>query len=332
MSDATGTTDPSGSLSPLPNGQGGAPPRPRPSRRSVAVSSLTVLALLGLLVTGSWLGVTIARARSAADSLGRAGSAAGMAPGQRQPRGQADAIVFAARDQRPPVTPDLIPAGIPALFLFFDLPDGVPGARARARWWRNGRLLGAVARGDIVPENPRRASGRALLRAPGGSLVPGLYEAEVVAGTARAVATCMVTWGADQVLQQPAPAAAEMQVSGATLASRIRPDGSPGDRLVRVADGASRLYFVFRYRQAEVGTSVMVKWFLSGEALAGATRELGLNSDAGWAHSWVEVRPALPPGPCRAVAYLTGDDAPLAAAEALVAAARPAAAPAKSSR
>jgi len=42
--------------------------------------------------------------------------------------------------------------------------------------------------------NGRGASGRAVLRAPGGSLGPGLYEAEVVAGATRAVATCMVTW------------------------------------------------------------------------------------------------------------------------------------------
>jgi hypothetical protein len=261
-----------------------------------------------------------------------AGSAAGVTPGQGHVRGRADASVFATRDQRPPVTPDLIPAGIPAVFLFYDLPDGLPGAKASVRWWRDGRLLGSVAQGDIMPASGRGTGGRAVLRAPGGSLGPGLYEAEVAAGATRAVATCMVTWGAEQVLQQPAPVAAEMQVSDATLTSRVRPDGSPGDRLVRVMDGASRLYFVFRYRQAEPGTSVTVKWFLSGEALAGATRELGLSSDAGWAHAWVEVRPALPAGPCRAVAYLTGDDAQLAAAEAAVMATPHSAVPTKSSR
>ncbi len=268
-----------------------------------------------LLVLGALIGGLLARSLSREAEAPPPGQALSPTASRREaaPSGP---LVFDTSPQRPEATPALLPAGVAAVYLFYDLTAA--SAPAQVRWSRNGQPLATVANEDIQPESQDASRGVAVLRPPGGSLLPGLYEAEVTAGEERLTATFQAAWGAQEILAQPAPAAAEVQVSQVAITRGIGRSGTPEQPLKTIRPTEGRLYFVFRYEQAEPGIALTVKWFLSGEELTAARREVVLPSSAGWAHAWAEVQPAWPPGECRVVVYVSGDAAELASASATV--------------
>ncbi|NPV46309.1 MAG: hypothetical protein HPY69_05100 [Armatimonadetes bacterium] len=223
-------------------------------------------------------------------------------------------IVFDTTPRRPRTTPSLLPAGVPLVYLFYDLTDQASSAPSSVSWLRNGVQLGRVANSDIRPDPGNPGHGMVLLRAPNGSLPPGLYEVRLTVAGERLLASFQVAWGAQDILQQPIPPAVELQVRQVTLARGVKPDGRPHSPVEAVSPDCGRLYFVFRYEQAEPGLAVSVRWFMATQELETARREVVLPSTAGWAHAWVEPEGDWPSGPWRVAAYVSGDTQEIASA------------------
>lgn len=227
-------------------------------------------------------------------------------------------IVFDTVPRRPHYTPPLLPAGVPLVYMFYDL-TGQPGLNpSNASWLRNGVQLGHIANSDIRPDPQNPGHGMVLLRAPNGSLSPGLYEVQLTVAGERLLASFQVAWGAQEILQQPIPPAVELQVRQVTMARGVKPDGRPQSPVKTVSPDCGRLYFAFRYAQAEPGLAVTVRWFLATRELETARREVVLPSTAGWAHAWVEPEGAWPSGTWRVAAYVSGDTQEIASATLIV--------------
>lgn len=224
-------------------------------------------------------------------------------------------VVFSTSPEPADATPALLPAGVPVIYLFYRLGGGeATDTPSRVRWSRNGQPLPDVIHQDIQPDPDTPGRGTVLLRPPNRSLPPGLYEAELSVGEARLAASFQAAWGAEEILQQPVPAAAEVKLSRAAMATGVKRDGSPERRLRTIGPDYGRLYFVFRFEQAEPGIALTVKWFVAGEELVAARQEVVLPATAGWGHAWAEAQPEWLPGEWRAVAYVSGDSEELASA------------------
>ena len=275
-----------------------------------------VLLVLAVVMGGA-LGTLAGLRHVSAPAAGiRAGAIA--RPGQpTTPSNQSrELIVFSTTESAPSTTPDMLPAGVPAVYLFYDFPQIPASAVPRVRWWRDGRLIGEVPAAYIQPQAGMGAAGKAVLRAPKGSLGAGIYEVELTLGERRVTASFVVAWGAAQIASLPAPAESEVEISNAVIAAAVAADGSPRQPLTQVASGSQRIYFVFRYQKAEPGTALVVAWYGGQEAITSATREITLPAAAGWANAWLEA-PAtspLPPGGYRAVVTMAGDEQALGSA------------------
>lgn len=250
---------------------------------------------------------------------GRVGSSVGITADSDRPdraeKGvlQRSPIVFSTSPRRPETTPALIPAGVPVVYMFYDL-NREGSHLPTISWLCNGRALGNVANHDLRPDPEAPGRGMVLLRAPNGSLAPGLYEVQLTVGGESFLASFQAAWGAEEILQQPVPPAVELRVREATLARGVRADGRPQSPLKVVSPDCGRLYFVFRYEQAEPGIALTVRWFMAAQELAAARREVVLPSTAGWAHAWVEPSGEWPSGEWRVVAYVSGDTQEVASA------------------
>jgi len=201
----------------------------------------------------------------------------------------------------------MIPAGVTAVHVFLNLPGWPAGGALNlsAKRLTPPTATLTVTRPAAEPGQPGRAT--AVLAAPAGGLQPGLYEVTASSGGRRETATFLVVAGAAEIIGQTAPAEAEVLLSKGVIAGGVAADGKPTKSLKEIRDPAARLWLVFRYDQAEPGTSLTVRWFSNNVPLPGATRELALRGAAGWAHAWLQASPRLPAGTLRAEVTLTGD-------------------------
>lgn len=231
-----------------------------------------------------------------------------------QPVADPQALAFSAQDQRPALTPDLLPAGAPAVFGFVQWPKAIAVSQVRAAWGKAGKTKRSVPAADVsLVGSP--AFLRIVLRPDAGKLTPSLYEVDAVGPDHRVTGTFMVAWGAPQILGQVAPPAVEVKVSDAKMALGVKEDGSPRGSVKALTTGTEAVYFVFRYAQAEPGVGLTITWELNEEPIKAATREVTLRSGGGWAHAWMQAQSPLPAGTLQATVRLSGDETDLASAE-----------------
>jgi hypothetical protein len=232
-----------------------------------------------------------------------------------QPVADPQTLAFSAQDQRPAITPDLLPAGAPAIFGFVQWPKAITVAQVKVAWGRAGKSKRSVPAADVSLVAGSPAFLRLVLRPDAGKLTPGLYEVDVVGPDHRVTGTFMVAWGAPQILGQAAPPAVEVKVSDAKMALGVKEDGSPRGSVKTLTTGTEAIYFAFRYAQAEPGVGLTITWALNDEPIKAATREVTLRSSAGWAHAWMQAQAPLPAGTLHATVRLSGDETDLASAE-----------------
>ena len=215
-------------------------------------------------------------------------------------------LLFATTTTPPTAPLDLLPAGAPVVYGFYEVPGVTEAGAPKSRWIKNGVIQGEIPASDItLGRNP--GSGMIALRAPAGGFAPAVYEVELTFTGGKVTGSFVATWGAEAIVNQPAPKDAEVLVSNAAFAAGVGPDGKP-KQPKQSFYGTDRIYFVFQYGQAEPGSAVQVKWYGGQEAIESAQREVLLPSVSGWGQAWLQAPPpGLPPGPYRAAVNMSGD-------------------------
>jgi hypothetical protein len=215
-------------------------------------------------------------------------------------------LLFSSAPTAPTVPVDLLPAGIPVVYAFYELPDVRTAGLPKAQWSKNGVIKGQIPAASITPA-AEPGSGMIALRAPEGAFAPGVYEVEVAFEGSKVAGSFVTAWAAEAIIGQPAPRDAEVVIKDACFATAVGTDGKPQPPR-KTFYGTDRIYFVFRYGQAEPGSTVQVKWYGANEAIESAEREVLLPSVAGWAHAWLQApMPGLPPGQYRAAVCMSSD-------------------------
>ena len=232
---------------------------------------------------------------------------AGRAPIPPLPEG----VKFSATPQEPPSTPDLLPAGVPAVYAFYNLPDAARGGVQGAAWSMNGKRLGAIPASDLRPEAHRADRGVVTLRAPTGKLQPGFYELALRGERRTFRASFAAADNAAAILSQPAPADAALSIPQHTTALGVGSSGEPLRATGKVG-GKERVYYVLRYEGAEPGMAISIRWWRGTTELKAARREVVLPSTSGWANAWVQSESGLPPGAYSVSAMTSGDPHELA--------------------
>lgn len=283
---------------------------------AIAVGSGRRLRVLPLLVAGILLGIIGAMVYSRATGT----TVPPVVPGLLQSAIQAVAgaepeerIVFSASPTPPALSPDLLPAGVPMIYCFYDVPSVKKPGSPVVTLSRDGKKTGQVPAADIVAGS-RPGVGTLTLKAQGG-FQAGIYEVELQFADSRVLASFVAAQKAEAILGQATPRDAEVAISPPVFASGVGADGKP--RKPQTAfGGQDKVFFVFQFDQAEPGSAVQVKWYGGQERIESATHEVLLPSVKGWAHAWLQApAPGLPPGRYRAAINMSSDPHELASAE-----------------
>lgn len=232
-------------------------------------------------------------------------------------------ILFGSNDEKPASNPDLLPAGLPLVYAFYEAPGRKTAGQPQVTWTKDGKPLPAPATADVTA-NSGGSAGRIVLRPPGGKLVPGVYEVEVALGASHIAASFVAAAGADQIMTQSAPAEGQVTISDLTLANAVSSQSEPqGPK--RSFDGRDRIFVAFKFAKAEPGSAIVVKWFGGSELVKAATKEIVLPSTQGTASAWLQAPPGspLPVGQYSVTISMAGDTAALAQATFNVKAATP---------
>ncbi|MEN6402724.1 MAG: hypothetical protein ABFD94_12350 [Armatimonadia bacterium] len=221
-------------------------------------------------------------------------------------------ILFSSNDVKPTANPDLLPAGLSAVYAFYEAPGRRSADQPQVKWTRDGKPLPPPPAGDVRAD-PGGSSGKILLRPPGGKLVPGVYEVELKLGVSNLAASFVAAWGAEQIASQAAPADAQVTVSDLALATAVSAQHL-AQRPQKSFDGRERIFAAFRFAQAEPGSAIVVKWYGGTEPIKAATKEIVLPSTAGTASAWLQAHPAspLPTGEYSVTVSMAGDATALA--------------------
>lgn len=272
--------------------------------------ALAVVLALGLLA-GAWLGAR--RGTPGPGGLAVPGPAQALLSVFGPPPAE-EKLLFATTPQAPARVPDLLPAGVGLVYLFFEVP-GVGQAGAPGVTWARGRETPVTVPAADVVAGSRPGSGTVALRAPSGGLSPGVYEVHLAFAEKRVSASFVAAWGAEAIAGQPAPRDAEALIGEAACAAALDRAGRPV-RAVKAFGSCDRITFAFHFRQAEPGSAVEVRWYGGTTCLENATHEVVLPSTEGWGSAWLQAPfPGLPAGNYRAAVNMTGDRRELASAE-----------------
>ena len=277
-------------------------PETRAPRRPLTTASRVTLLAIGLLIGGIL-------------AFSRQSSSPAAPNGPLSPQsvlhalmGASDEerILFSATPTEPTRAPDLLPAGIPMVYAFYRIPGATAGASARAQWSRNGVVKGQIPVASITPGN-HPGEGTIAFRAPADGFAPGVYEVEVQQGPNKVRGSFVTAVGAGAIIGQPAPKDAEVAIPKVAFADGVDAHGQP-QRVRKTFYGTDRIFFAFRYTQAEPGSTVRVSWYGGQEPIKSAEREVLLPSVEGWAHAWLQAPfPGLPPGEYRATVTMSAD-------------------------
>ncbi|MCE5237040.1 hypothetical protein LLH23_00930 [bacterium] len=219
--------------------------------------------------------------------------------------------MFSPTPQEVAATPDVLPAGLAAVYAFYNLAETAGGGVVTATLSVDGKRTGAVRREDIRPDATRPGRGTVTIRAPRGKLAPGIYELELKTTRRRFRASFVAAANAPQILAQAAPAEAALALPQHGIALGVGPKGEPMRPTSRVG-ARVRVYYVVRYEGAEPGMAVCIRWWSGRTELRTARREVVLPSVSGWAHAWMQAADGLPRGTYEVTATTSGDVEPLA--------------------
>jgi hypothetical protein len=224
-------------------------------------------------------------------------------------------VIFSTSPKPPAVSPDLLPAGLPAIYAFYSLPDMARGEAPTATWRKDGKpLAGAASRLEADPE--RSGYGMIVFAPPGGKLAPGIYEVAMRTPQRTFEASFVAAEAAAEILARPAPAEAVLTIAQSGTARGV---GAQGEmkQPANAFGPPDKIYFAMRYAGAEPGTSVTVRWWGGQTELTQARQEVTLPAAAGWAHAWMQAQSprGLPQGGYKVTAVVSGRAQELATAE-----------------
>lgn len=231
------------------------------------------------------------------------------------PPQEAAGILFSATDAKPTTNPDLLPAGLPAVYAFYEAPGHQGAGRPEVRWTRDGQVLPDPSPDDVKPEGNGN-SGKILLRPPGGKVEAGVYEVELKLGPSNVAASFVAAWGAEKIASQAAPTDAQVTITDLLLATAVSPENEP-QHPQKSFGGRERIFAAFKFAKAEPGSAVVVKWYGGPEPITAATKEIVLPSTTGTASAWLQAPPGspLPPGRYSVAVSMAGDTTALAKTE-----------------
>lgn len=300
------------------------PEEPRARRRRPWTVGC-LLALLGALAGG---GIAILLSRGAAPP-GDAG--APIAPGPET----VNSLVFSPTPERPPVTPDIIPAETDVIYGFYQLGRVPAGAELSGKWSHEGQPLGDLPLDEHQPESgPPFASGRFTLRPPPGAengFTPGIYEVELTAVAYPEVVvqgSFVALPRAAAILQGGGEPGGPPAIQSLRLAQDVTDAGEPvGESTVFAAD-SDRIHAIFSFEGIMPGSVVMVRWYFGEQELTHARAEIPLVAEQGWGEAWLDPGDGsnLPEGDYLVSVHLGDEQEPLASMGFLVTSAAGAAA------
>lgn len=223
-------------------------------------------------------------------------------------------ILFSATDAKPAANPCLLPAGLPAVYAFYEAPGHQGAGRPEVKWTRDGQVLPDPSPDDVMPEGNGK-SGKILLRPPRGKVEAGVYEVELKLGPSNLAASFVAAWGAEKIASQSAPADAQVTISDLLVATAVSPANEP-QHPQKSFGGRERIFAAFKFAKAEPGSAVVVKWYGGPEPITAATKEIVLPSTTGTASAWLQAPPGspLPPGNYSVTVSMAGDTTALARA------------------
>lgn len=231
-------------------------------------------------------------------------------------------LVFALTPTQPAIIPDLLPAGAPVVYAFYELPGVTSATAPTMTLSRDGKSQGPVPASQAVAGS-KPGTGTIALRAPSGGFLPGIYELELTFPETKVTGSFVTTLAAEAIASQPAPKDAEVAISNATFAPAVTPDGKV-NKPQKSFWGSQRVYLVFYYAQAEPGSTVQIKWYGGQQQIDSATSEVLLPSVSGWANGWLQAPyPGLPPGDYHATVNMSSDPKELGSADFTIVAGAP---------
>ncbi|MHB8996513.1 MAG: hypothetical protein ACYC63_14810 [Armatimonadota bacterium] len=280
------------------------PSKPTPRSRR---QPLTLPRRALLLAAGLFLGALLAFSQGQGTRLGPASPLSPHSVLQSLAGASDEArMLFSATAVEPSRSPDLLPAGLPLIYAFYRIPGVKPGEVPKARWSKNGVTKGQIPAASITA-GTHPGTGTIVLRAPTGGFGPGVYEVELELGPNKVTASVVTAHGAEAIIAQPAPKDAEVVIPKVAFTAEVDAQGQP-QHPRKTFYGTDRIYFAFRYTQAEPGSTVKVNWYGGETAIASAEREVLLPSVEGWAHAWLQAPPpGLPPGEYRTTVTMSAD-------------------------
>lgn len=222
-------------------------------------------------------------------------------------------VVFGVSSTPPASSPDLLPAGALVIYCFYDVPGVKVSGAPVVTLSKDGKRREPVPATDLKAGD-RPGVGTLALKASGG-FAPGVYEVELQFSDSRVLASFVAATGAEAILGQSPPRDAQVTIGLPVFAAGVGAEGKPL-RLGTVFRGSDRVFFAFKYDQAEPGSAVQVKWYGGREPIESATREVLLPSVKGWANAWLQAPPpGLPAGQYRAAVNMSSDPHELASAQ-----------------
>ena len=270
------------------------PDRPSPRRRPrLPGLGCAVLFLTGILL-GALGGLLFLARRVPSPPLSGAPTPAAVpAATESVPPPPVPTLVFSLTKTRPAETPDVLDAGRPEMYCFFDVPDRAPSAKVSILWATgDGRPIDAKA--QVAEEPGDHLRGRAALKPPPGRKLfdEGIYEVDLLVDGERVLdGSFAMLKGGGALLQTPKgmeryrPEIKDLSVSTGTPPTQPKKPfvlpASPPKVLVR-----------FRYAYALPGTALTVYWLYEDGLIPQATTEINIQKDSGIAEAW--FRPKSP--------------------------------------
>jgi len=315
---ATPEQEPLGRIGPERRAPAEPPDRPPPGRRR----RLSGLGCAALFLTGILLGALgglLFLARRAPSRPPSGAPAPSPVPAAAVPEPAASlpvpSLVFSLTKTRPPETPDVLDAGRPEVYCFFDVPDRAPSATLTILWVTGGGQP-IDTKAQVTKQPGDHLRGQAVLKPPAGKKLfdEGIYEVEFrVDGERILDGSFAMLKGGGTLLQTPKgmeryrPEIKDLSVStGTPPAQPKRPfvlPASPPKVLVR-----------FKYAYALPGTALTVYWLYEDGLIPQATTEINIQKDSGTAEAWFRPKPPrkLPVGKYGVMVGLSEGAPPLA--------------------
>ena len=296
-----------------------ASPRPRTEPRTRAQRIARLALVIGAGIALGLLAAGAANLVSPRPWVVLPAQATDSAQSAQDTSAVSDNIVFGLGADRPPRTPDIIPADAKEILCFYEVADLSRDAALTCSWQQAGQNAVEVGRDAWHPNSTGdHASGIFALRRPPNALLSvGIHEVEIsdATGPVDRASFCVLR-EANQLLNAAAPTPGETKVLSAIVTDTLTPAGTPGPPKVQFP-AVGRIYVAFQYQGAEKGMAFSVCWLANEEAIPQASQDVVITTPTGWGQAWVETTPTSPllEGHYTATVSLPGATSPAATAQ-----------------